>query len=286
MNKRDDIKTFIVVISVCIICLVIGLLLSFKRNSDKLVFVNEYDDFFANVDYVNRYINYIINKDSVAVYNLLDKRYIEDNNITYDNVLYNTIDYSFGASLNATSMKYVEIKNNFIYYIKGNVYLNTFSGKKILDDNFSILVIIDNDSLSYSLYPVDDSNFEDIINSIWRVNIKNNNYNDIVKSDSVTKEQVCVIYFSDFINNLFDDTLGSYDLLSDEMKKKYVNSGSYEKYIIDNLSLISTTADKCKLDEYEDKRIYTVIDNNDNMYKFTENGIMNYVVDFYLKENE
>lgn len=286
MNKRDDIKTFIVVISVCIICLVIGLLLSFKRNSDKLVFVNEYDDFFANVDYVNRYINYIINKDSVAVYNLLDKRYIEDNNITYDNVLYNTIDYSFGASLNATSMKYVEIKDNFIYYIKGNIYLNTFSGKKILDDNFSILVIIDNDSLSYSLYPVDDSNFEDIINSIWKVNIKNNNYNDIVKSDSVTKEQVCVIYFSDFINNLFDDTLGSYDLLSDEMKKKYVNSGSYEKYIIDNLSLISTTADKCKLDEYEDKRIYTVIDNNDNMYKFTENGIMNYVVDFYLKENE
>ena len=70
------------------------------------------------------------------------------------------------------------------------------------------------------------------------------------------------------------------------MKKKYVNSGSYEKYIISNLNLISTTADKCKLDEYEDKRIYTVIDNNDNMYKFTENGIMNYVVDFYLKENE
>lgn len=286
MNKKDDIRTLFVIIAVCAICIIIGLIFSFKSNSDKLVIVNDYNQFFSNINYVNDYINYIINNDSTAVYNLLDKNYIEDNGITIDNVLSNVGNYSFGTSLNVTSMQYVKIDDNFIYYVNGNIYVNTYTNRELIDDNFSIFVIIDENNSNYSLYPVNDDDYKDVINSIWRVNIENNDHNDIEEYGIVNKEQICVIYLSDFINNIFNNINDSYELLSDDMKNIYTSSNSYSSYITNNIGLISTVADKCKLDEYDDKRVYTVIDSKENTYVFTEESIMNYKVDFYFKKSK
>lgn len=283
-KKKDDVRTFIVIIGVCIVCVVIVLLLNIKSNTDRLIAVDEYNVFFSNVNYINNYFNYIASDNSEAVYSVLYDGYIEENQITYDNVLDKVNDYSINSSFGAHSMDVVQIGNNYIYYIGGRVYENDYFGKKIIDENFDILLIVDFDNLSYSLYPV-DNDYEKVLNGIKKFSIDNNNYNNIKKSELINKEQVCVIYLADFINNITMNIDQSYKLLSDDMKKVYSTVDSYNNYVNQNMRLFSTTADKCKLEDIDDNRVYTVIDNNENTYVFTEESIMNYKVDFYLKES-
>ena len=277
-NRKDDIRTFVVIVVVCAICIVIALILNIKSNVDELSSVNEYNVFFSNVNYINSYINYVASENSIAIYNVLDKKYIEKNNITYDNILDYIDDYSIGSSLKATGMEYVKVGNNFVYYVKGMIYENTYEGVSLLDDDFSIVVVTDFKNLSFSLYPVDNNNYKEVINGIKKINIVNNTYNTIVKSELINKERICGLYLSDFINNLSD----SYALLSDDMKEIYIDKDMYNSYIKDNISSFSSVADKCRMDEIDDIRVYTVIDKNSNTYVFTEESIMKYKVDFYI----
>lgn len=283
MFKKDDFRTFIVIGIVCVICLIIGLIISFKSNTDKLKNVNEYNVFFSNVNYINNYINMIASGDEQAIYKILDDKYKENNN-NLNNILYNN-EYTDLTYFEADTMFYVEIKKNILYYIKGYIYDINHDGRELIDDNFSILLINDLNTNSYSLYPVDDNNYEEIINNIRKINIKNNSYNSIKESEVISKEQVCIMYLSNFLNITFHDINRSYSLLSNSMKKKYTNNSSYESYVNDNFGLVSTIADKCKLEESDDKRRYTVIDTEGNTYVFTEKNIMNYEVDFYLKNS-
>lgn len=282
--KKDDIKTFVVIISVCLICVVIGIVISIKSNVDKLSSVTEYNMFFSKINYINSYINYISSGNNTAVYNLLDKKYVEKNNININNVFDYVEKFSDNDYVNLTSIDYVDIgDNSSIYYIKGKIYNSGYENVKIVDDDFSIIMISDFESLSFSLYPVFDD-YKDIINSIKKIKIDRNEYNELLATGTISKEQICVAYLSNFMNILFNQLSNSYDMLSDNMKKIYKTNGEYEKYINKNLSLFSTTADKCRLDEYDDERIYTVIDGNENTYIFSEQSIMNYKVDFYLKK--
>lgn len=284
-KRKDDIKTFIVIVCVCAICVFIGIIFSRKSNIEKLEHVNEYNVFYSNIKYINNYINKIANSDSNAIYNLLDKKYIENNNITVDNVFENITSYSILSSFKATDMYFVQVKDNFIYYIEGKIYEDTYEDRILIDDNYSIVLITDNNNLSYSIYPVYNNNYKKIINNIKKVNIENNEHNSLGKSELINKEQVCVIYLSDFINDIFNEQENTYNVLSENMKKIYPNNNDFKKYINDNIDLISSTADKCKLEKFDDKRRYTVIDTNGNTYIFTEEYIMKYEVDFYLKNS-
>ena len=283
--KKDDIRTFIVVVCVCVICIVLGIILSIKSNFEKLEPVDKYDIFFSTVSNINSYINYISSDNNTAVYNLLDKNYIEEKGITSDNVLDIVDRYNIGSSLKITNMDYVKVGEDYIYYINGMIYEMGFESEEIVDDHFSIIVIKDNDNMSYSLYPIDDdTDYEKYINDIKEISIDINSNNIITKSETISKEQVCGVYLSDFYYGIFSNIDNSYRLLSDDMKDIYTNVDEYEKYINDNISKLSSTADKCKMDEIDDNRIYTVIDEKGNIYMFTEESIMNYKVEFYLKE--
>jgi len=282
MKNKDDIKTFIVIICVCVVCVIAAVILSVKNNVDELEAVSEYNVFFSNVNYVNSYIDYVANGTSEAVYALLDERYIADNGITYIDVLDYLDSYSNGSYLKVTSMEYVKIKDNFIYYIKGSIWENSYDGDKIINDNFAIVLKTDFNNLTFSLYPVDEQNYENVINDIKKIEIADNEFNSVSQSSLITKEQVCVVYLSDFLSYLKTDIDKSYNLLSDEMKIIYTDIDSYTNYINDNYKLFSTDADKCMVQNINGNRVYSVIDSNGNNYVFTEESVMNYKVDFYL----
>ena len=282
--KKDDLKTLIVIISVCVICVVIALILSAKSNFELLEPVDEYNVFFSNTNYVNKYINYISDGDNVAVYNLLDKKYIENNNITLDNV-FDIVDvFNDNSSVKVLEMSYIQIGNNSVYNIVGTVYENGYDTVKKVSDNFSIILISDFDNLTYSLYPTNKSDNEKIINSIKNINNLSNSSNAMVNSALIGKEQVCAFYLTDFYDMVVNDIDVSYQYLSDDMKDKFTSIDNYKKYIYDNIYVFSGSADKCKVESYEDDRLYTIIDNNGNTFIFNEKNIMNYKVDFYLRE--
>ena len=78
--KKDDIKTLIVVIIVCAICLALVFILSRKKNTDTLEPVQEYNTYFSVTNYMNSYISYLSNNDSEAIYSMLSSEYIYKNN--------------------------------------------------------------------------------------------------------------------------------------------------------------------------------------------------------------
>lgn len=286
MNRisKDDIRTLIVVIAVCTVCTLLVVILSIKSNSDKLKPVNEYNTFFSATSYVNMYLTAISNKNTKIVYDLLDESFKIDNDINEDN-LFNIIEiYSGDISINASKIEYVKVRNNYIYYVKGKIIENIMDEKKEIYDNFEIIVMTDFNNLSVSLYPIKNKNYKKIVDSIKKVNIEKNDNNIITNSELITKEQICVIYLSDYLDKIINDFDLAYKVLSDDMKKKYLTKDSYKEYVNNNMKNLTTVADKCKLEEIGDNRIYTVIDKNDNSYIFTEETIMNYKIDVSFKQ--
>ncbi|MGN1311603.1 MAG: hypothetical protein ACI4U4_01160 [Bacilli bacterium] len=281
--KKDDIRTFITIIIICTLIVGIVLILNRKSNSEKLEVVNEYNTFFTTSGYVNNYLNY--SSDSSKLYDLLYSDYIDKNNITVDNILTNIKSYPKNSTIKVTEMKYVKVKNDYIYYIKGKIYQNTFDGKELIDDNFDVVAVLDFDTLSYAIYPIENDNYKEVIDKIKKIEIENNKYNSIKKSELITKEQICVIYLSDYIDKIYNDIDLSYKILSKSMKEKYTTLEEYKNYINNNIDKITTEADKCSLEKIDNNRLYTVIDKNKNKYIFNEERIMNYEVDFYLYDN-
>lgn len=281
--KKDDIKTVIVVVCVCLICVVGVLIINRKSNFDKLEVVDEYNVFFSNVSYINEYVSYVSNKNVNVLYSLLDSDYIENNDITTDNIMNKIEYYPVGSYFSANSMSFVQIKDSFLFYITGVINYSEHDSDKIIDDNFSVLLFIDYINSTFSIYP-NPNGYKKIVNRIKKINIVDNGYNVINASELISKEYICSLYLSDFANKFVKNLDGSYDLLSDKMKSIYPDVSSYKQYVIDNTDVLFARADKCKLEEVDEKRVYTVIDINENKYVFTEDSVMNYKVDFYLKK--
>lgn len=281
--KKDDIKTFITIIIICTLIVGLVLILNRKSNSEKLEVVNDYNSFFTTTNYVNNFLSY--SKDSSKLYDVIYSSYIDDNNITKDNIFDYIKSYQGDVSIKVIAMKYVKVKDNYIYYVKGKLYQSTFDSVEVIEDNFDVVVLVDIDTSSYSIYPIDDNDYKDIINGIKKIKIDNNSNNVVKISSSISKEQMCVVYLSDYIDKLNNDINSAYDVLSNSMKEKYVSLDNFRLYINNNLNRITTDADKCSLEKVKNKRIYTVLDKNSNKYVFVETNIMNYKVDFYLYDN-
>lgn len=275
--KKDDIKTLIVVIIVCTICLTLVFILSRKKNIDSLKPVEEYNTYFSVTNYMNSYISYIAKSDSEAIYSMLSTEYIYKNNINQNNVLdiVKTYNQDSIITLKITSIDEIEIKTNkYIYYIKGKIIKSTFTDEEVIDDNYNVLLLADYKNLTESVYPLDNDNYEKIINNTKDINISENEYNKIRNSSLVNTETICVLYLSDYIYKLNSDIETSYNILNDEMKKKYQTIDAFKTYIETNKDKLTTKADKCT----KNGKDYIVIDSNNNTYTFTEQSVMNYKV--------
>ncbi len=278
--KKDDKKTLIVILIICIICCFIVFILTRKSNTDKLSFVDDYSTFFSVTGEVDNYINYIAKNDKNNIIKLLDKEYINSNNIEeleFDN-------YTSFTSFEPKKIDYVKIGKNYLYLVNGIIIDIDYYTTTIIDDNFMVLVLNDVLNNSYSVYPVDSKNYEETIDSIKKINIDNNDVNVMIKSKQLSDTEVCKLYFSDYVSKLLNNTRAAYDILDGEMKKKFASYDDFDKQIKDNLDKFTSLSKLCKKDEYKNGRIYSVIDNNENSYFFTENGVMNYTVSFYFKK--
>lgn len=283
--KKDDIKTLIVIVIVCAICLILVLIFSREKNTDKLEAVKEYNTYFSVTNYMNSYISYLSNNDGEAVYSMLSKEYISKNNINQNNVfnIVDTYDPNSLLTLKITSIKQVKVtSSSYIYYIKGQLLKNTFDNTEIINNNYEVLLLADYKTLSESVYPLEGNNYEKIINSIKKVNIEKNEYNKIKSSSLTNSETICVLYLSDYVDKLNNDIEESYKLLNDNMKEKYATIDMFKAYLEVNKEKITTKAEKCA----KEGNSYMVIDANNNNYTFYEESVMNYKVSFSFDETE
>lgn len=288
--KKDDIRTMMVILSVCLVCAVIVLIFYIQnRNASKyeLKEVDNSNMYFMVANYVNYYVNNLSMKNNEVVYDILDKRYIEKKKISADNLFDEIKLYPQNSFAKFREIYYLKFDNNYIFYIEGViVYQSNIDESSVVDTDFSIIVTVSNDDKAFSIYPTTKSDYKKALRSIKKISINKNDNNGLISSGLVNKEKMCVLYMTDYIDNVYYSNDNGYNLLSTRMKEKYTTLEIYNNFILSNVEKFSTLAEKCSVGKKEgNNKIYTVIDSNGNKFVFTENAIMDYVVDFELNSD-
>ncbi len=157
---KTSFKIFIFAITISLIIFVGLLFLSNYVNKDseevKLEYVTSPNIFFTVENCVNKYIQVLQAKDTTAVYNLIDKKYRNDNGITINNALANN--KNLGDYNSFTAEKILEDRDNKnTYYVKGyltsSMNIDTdYTGNRT---SYSLIIMLDFKTHTYSVIPKD-----------------------------------------------------------------------------------------------------------------------------------
>ena len=293
MKSETKLK-FTITITLMLICVLLCLGIFLLQNNKKpletqpLVLspepVNEYSTFFALVNNVNQYFNYVKEGNSEAVYSLLFPTYIEENMITTNNIFDKIKLENNEQILQANNIYYQEINGNYLYLVEGNLIINSFEENSIINDHFQIFVLIDYNNFTYAIYPITAD--EEIKSPLTENNIsmEYNGYNQTSTTGVISSNYICNLYFGDFLNKITVNIEESYEYLSSAFQQQY-SLNNYMNYIDSNMDKLSSEIQECTAEEENEKRIYSVVDGNGNQFTFKENSIMNYEVEFSLNAN-
>lgn len=218
------------------------------------------------------------------IYNLLSKRYIEDNKITKTNVTkyINTLKNSDNfVSLDIKCISNTENNSdkNIVSYAVYGLAVDTTT--YTTEQKLGVLINIDKDNLLFSVEPLKLKE-----NSINNVKISedltdiNQNDDNIFTYPTLTNEDICREYINLYKFVALSETDLMYSKLDSEYcKKKFESEEEYKKYIQNNRErIISTRLDKYKVNEYENYTQYICIDQSGNYYIFNETSPMQYTV--------
>lgn len=260
-----------------------------KRDINELTKVTDYSTYFMVVNTINSFYEQVGTENKDVIYNLLDRNYINKNNVTKTNIDSYVFNYGTDISIIADELTSYNIDENVAYYVHGKLEQNKYlESTKIVNDDFSMLMLVDINNLTYSLYPTTKEEYKNVLSTIPSIDVPknvNNQYQGIIK---ITDEEMCVIYLTDFLNKLGENIDNTYDeLISADTKEKLNTVEEYRNYVNTQLNDRTTVVDKCAIiDNDADKKII-VYDKNNNYYEFLEVGIMKYYVNLeIIKEEE
>ncbi len=231
--------------------------------------------FFTVSNCIQQYIDSITQKDSTAVYSLLDESYINTNHITKNNILSNTGNKAY--EFTPLKMNILEGLNTEAYAVYGKVLEKQTSG---LGEDIYFIVNLCTNNFAFSIYPL--SNYT----NINQINLKNDD-KDIARNDynfysyyRITDEDLIRKYMSNFKINIAYNIDNSYNLIDSEYKsKKWNGLSDYKTYIENNMNTIRSSILKSYLITKDgDITYYDYIDNYGNHYVFKATAVMQYTV--------
>ena len=247
--------------------------------------VTEYSYFFSIVNVLDIYLNNLKNHNTESLLNILHSEYLKEYKINENNIYDNLIklDSNSQYTFKVRKMDYetYDELNRYLYYVNGDIILNNFEDNEVFMEDIKFLINVDYENLTYAIYPL---NFLyevlPIINPQEEI-IKNED-NVLIGSNVITKDYICNIYLSDFINIVNNDLDKSYDLLESNFRKNnYDKKSSYKDYMNENKSKLSSQIYSCNSLSAVN-HVYEIKDMNFNTYTFTEESIMNYKVEFTI----
>lgn len=222
----------------------------------------------------------IINED-VRILNVLSKEYINENNITKDNVS------NYIQKLD-TDVFFVPLQINYIN--KGNLYKYAISGYVAdLDYNFikNVAFIVNLDMTgtksgtdsTYSIEPINEEidNIEKIQLNNTLESIESNDDNNIRYIISNSEEN-SKRYLDNYKKMALSNPEEAYNHLDEEYRdKRFGSLEAFEKYVNDNRDfLISLQPQKYLLNNYNKYKEYVCMDKYNNLYIFREYGLLDY----------
>lgn len=161
-------KNIYVVLLVILTVIVIGFTIFNSLNKketkeEKIEIVTNYTEFYTVDSCANRFVNNIMIQDKDSMMKQLNKNYIDENNVTIDNI------FDYIEEINATNYKtktvyYEKINDNVTkYYVKGILIKENFDDNmNVVSDtqlDYYLIIYIDNDSDTFSVEPYDGKLF-------------------------------------------------------------------------------------------------------------------------------
>ena len=299
-------KIIAIVISIIIIItIVLIILLTMKKGSEQnengplegksdIITITdshsvEYADNRTNSFAVNRiveeYINYIVGERSNELVSIISNKYIQDENVTINNVINKVkdenIQYSENYKVIVNNMYVIKESINLESYLVDLTYCNLAANKNY---EIKLIVQIDIENLTFCIMPYkyiqklgyDKLKLGDTC-TIEHEKIEKNQYN-IYKMTPISKNSTAERYFNIFLENLKYDMHKSYELLDTQYKQnKFKNINEYIQYVQNN-KLQENAINSYNVYTYDDYNQYVCIDNQDRYYIFNEKGIMNFTV--------
>ena len=118
--------------------------------------------FFTVQNCINKYIGYVTEENADGIYKVLDKDFIQENNITKDNVVNKIPKLEEEVEFSAEQMYMEEINENQIkYYAVGVIAKSDGHGEvdeenfeKNEENNFHIMVLLNVEEMTFSIIPL------------------------------------------------------------------------------------------------------------------------------------
>lgn len=282
---KYDIGIVVILIAIVVGIVAISIYTITHRTRDVEVDeVKDYSLYFMVVNNINTFYEYVSNNDNDAVISLLDNKYIEKENITRNNLNTHILNYGIDIGVIPDYITTFKIDNNIAYFVHGKLEQTIYlEPSKIVNNNFNMLMLIDIDNLTFSLYPTTEEEYKQILSTIPSINITKNNYNEYQGVNEMSNQSVCVIYLTDFLSKLENNIDSTYELISKNTLAKLSTIDKYRDYINQNIGNYTTKVDRCAVtgDSIVGKT-FRVYDANNNYFEFIENGIMKYHVNLEI----
>ena len=285
------------VVLVCIFLLLLGLLIfviaqkkhHYKYESEDLKAVKKnkldtFGEFMAVENDINKFIK--INNDNV-VYDLLDESYIKKNNVYISNALQkvNRADTNYNFTLR--HLEALKSNDDYIVYYCTGVLADIGDDYdeepgavyevKILNKSYNLMLIIDYNTISYSVYPdITRREALETINNKKDFKIERNNNNKLMKTSVSSYVDMCRKYYSDLVFNINYMPDHLYTILDTTRKNSFKSKEKFEKYLEENYKEYPATFKRCE--KGKSSREYYIYDET-NTFKLVIHDIMNYNVD-------
>lgn len=254
--------------------------------------------FFTIEQCIKTYQEYVEKNNKVAIYSLLDYKYINENNIEQSNVEQFIEKYQEGTR------KIIQM-----YQLAGTKYYTYYVKQKIGEEYAYFTVNQDDTNKSFSIVPINQKTYEQKIAEPAKAfgnqedTIKNNEYNAI-SYKYYEEEDIADKYLQDYLNNALQNPEEAYATLDEEYrKKKFGDLEGYKQYIEENKERLESMCKALRKDvsefkdylEYEQyfRQIsknglsqykkegntrYILIDTYGAYYIYNLTGIMNYTL--------
>lgn len=280
MNKKNFFS-FIIILFLSIVCFGVIFLFSIDKKKDNysnLKIVKDYNIYFSVVENINYYINSLGKKNKNVVYSLLDINYINKKRINKTNVLDKVALMEKDILFSGKRIYYLNWDNKYLFLANG-ILINKET-QEIVNNDYKVALLVDYDLLVVSVYPLQN---EEDVDYIIDIDIKTNNYNNLIPSRGLSDDNMCKLYYEDFIKYVNNDIDGLYNILSDNIKINY-SFEDFKKIINNKFNDYKYSLNNCVItyNNENNTKIFNVLDKNNNKVRIYENGVMNYNIDFNL----
>lgn len=292
MERKREIRIVLILIVLFILLLFLIILLKkymisnnnkpqlIEKENFSLEILKDNSIFYTISNKVSKYLIDVYNKDTESLYLQLDSLFINQNNITKDNILSFIDDYGTRKSFSMEKAQYITKDNINVYIVSGKIRTDNIN--VIQDENeYCVIVKLDMENMTYSIYPLKSSINKVNVNELVELinNIDKNNVNSFSLS-VVNNMQISKGYMVIYKKHASFEPEEVYNMLDKEYRdKRFGTLDKYKEYLNQmKKNNINQDIVEYAINVYEDYKEYVCKDNYGYYWIFKETSPAQFTV--------